>query len=487
MMARMTGFLSVVLALTSIGAVKATFNTQYIPVCEEIRSKVSSSSDLILPIQTLSYKSSIQHWFLSSDDTPACVVKVGSPEDVSEVLKVIAATRAPFAVYSGGHASNPGFSSTPGIHIDLERLNQIVLSADKTTVELGFGVAWKDVYQELVPQGLNVVGGRVIGPGVGGFTLGGGFSWKTNQYGLTVDTVLRFNLVLPNGTITSASPTVNPDLFFALKGGLNRFGIVTSAILKTHPQPQVWGGLRIYPSTSVGAVIAATQAFYNQSTDAKTQIITTLDGGPLGTTALVLFFHDGPTKPPVFDLFDGIVHLTSTTGQSSFTTLVTKFPAYIIRNLRGRFATISTSALTPGFLAAIKNQTDYLGGLPKALNSGLALSYDIEPFTNFGQYATDSAYPHADSPLPLNLYFAWADPLDDQFWHDTMRQALDTLKQVAISEGIWRDTFTAYPNYAINSNTAEDVYGAANTARLRAIKAQIDPTGIMDLAGGFAL
>lgn len=30
---------------------------------------------------------------------------------------------------------------------------------------------------ELEGTGLNLVGGRVGGPGVGGFTLGGGYSW----------------------------------------------------------------------------------------------------------------------------------------------------------------------------------------------------------------------------------------------------------------------------------------------------------------------
>lgn len=161
-----------------------------------------------------------------------------------------------------------------------------------------------------------------------------------------------------NGTITSASDTQNKDLFFALKGGLNRFGIVTSAVLKTHPQTDVWGGLRIYPSSSVPAVIAATRQFNDQNTDPKAQLITTLDGGPLGTTAMVLFFYDGPSKPDVFNLFNGIIHLTSNTGTSSFTSYIPKFPAYIVTNLRGRFATISTSAFTSGYLAAIKNQTD---------------------------------------------------------------------------------------------------------------------------------
>lgn len=43
-------------------------------------------------------------------------------------LKVIGQYRAPFAVQSGGHTSNPGFSSTRGVHITLSRFNQWVHS-----------------------------------------------------------------------------------------------------------------------------------------------------------------------------------------------------------------------------------------------------------------------------------------------------------------------------------------------------------------------
>lgn len=68
-----------------------------------------------------------------------------------------------------------------------------------------------------------------------------------------------------------------------------------------------------------------------------------------------------------------------------------------------------------------------------------------------------------------------------------MRQSIETLKQVAIEEGIYRDTFTAYPNYAISGTTAEELYGAKNAARLRAIRDQIDPDRVMDLAGGFSI
>ena len=43
-----------------------------------------------------------------------------------------------------------------------------------------------------------------------------GYSFKTNQYGLALDNVARFELVLPNGTITSVTPK-DKDLWFGLR------------------------------------------------------------------------------------------------------------------------------------------------------------------------------------------------------------------------------------------------------------------------------
>ena len=43
-----------------------------------------------------------------------------------------------------------------------------------------------------------------------------GYSFKTNQYGLTVDNIARFEIVLPNGTITSVT-SEDEDLWFGLR------------------------------------------------------------------------------------------------------------------------------------------------------------------------------------------------------------------------------------------------------------------------------
>ena len=50
-----------------------------------------------------------------------------------------------------------------------------------------------------------------------------GYSFKTNQHGLVIDTIVGYNLVLPNGTVRYVTESTYPDLFFGLKGGFNNF------------------------------------------------------------------------------------------------------------------------------------------------------------------------------------------------------------------------------------------------------------------------
>lgn len=332
---------------------------------------------------------------------------------------------------------------------------------------------------------LNVAGGRTPGPGVGGFSLGGGFSWKSNQFGLTCDNIRAFHVVLPNSTTARISS--GSDLFFALKGGLNRFGIVTSIEYLTHPQPPtVYGGIVQYGPESTQAVLHATQAFYNSNTDPKAQIITTIDGGAQGTTALVLFFYDGPMRPTSFSPFNSITPLLSTVQSQTFSSFISSIPSTLAPNIRGTFNTISTSKLTPSFLAAVYNESVFYGTL-MALQGATTVAYDIEPFLAYGRYATDSAYPHADSPLPLNIYFAWAGQENDAYWYNAIRASAAHLKQVAISEGIFPSDYTAYPNYAVHGTSSSELYGGTNAARLAQIRKRVDPDGVMELAGGFAI
>jgi FAD/FMN-containing dehydrogenase len=106
-------------------------------LCSQIASNITGqvySSPL-----SENFISDTEHYMTSSSQTPLCVVEPVTPQDVSNIIKLVGQTRTPFAIKSGGHASNPGFSSTPGVFISLVKLNQITLSSDKSAVEIGLG------------------------------------------------------------------------------------------------------------------------------------------------------------------------------------------------------------------------------------------------------------------------------------------------------------------------------------------------------------
>ena len=96
-------------------------------------------------------------------------------QGVSKTLKIVKFFHVKFAIRSGGHSPNPGWSSIrrPGILIDLQKLNQIGVSADHRIASLGPGGRWGDVFAALDPYGVSVIGGRIPHVGVGGLMLGG--------------------------------------------------------------------------------------------------------------------------------------------------------------------------------------------------------------------------------------------------------------------------------------------------------------------------
>jgi FAD/FMN-containing dehydrogenase len=116
-----------------------------------------------------------QFWSLQQSETyPACIFRPSDGDEVAVAILVAEATNCRFAAKSGGHASFSGASNIAGgITIDFADLNEITVSSDRSTVSIGPGNTWYDVYTTLEPQNLIVIGGRVAGIGVGGLTLGG--------------------------------------------------------------------------------------------------------------------------------------------------------------------------------------------------------------------------------------------------------------------------------------------------------------------------
>ncbi|KAH7904380.1 FAD-binding domain-containing protein [Hygrophoropsis aurantiaca] len=455
--------------------------------CVQISNAVSSASHVYY-LGSLHYAKDVEHWASSSSQVAACSFEPATAEDLGIALQILGTNRTPFAVKGGGHASNPGFSSTTGVQIAMYRFSQVSYNSTSQTASIGAGLIWDDVYSALEPYGVNVVGGRVTGVGVAGFTLGGGYSWLTNQYGLTVDTVTAFELVMPNGTLTEVTEASQPELFFGLRGGFNNFGIVTKFTLKTFPQGQVWGGLITFTENNIPLVNAATANFSANNTDPKAEIITTYNFllGEPGVSQLL--FYDGPTPPSgIFDDFLDIPYLTKDISTRSFLSLVTSSPSNATAGSRGIFNTVSVLNYPIALIDAIVNETVFYG-TTLGLATGVFISYDIEPFlpTLFDHSSTPSAYPPSRTQglLPLNIYYAWELPTSDSLFQQAATTSAAYLKSIAVAEGQDVENAAVYGNYAIYSTPLADIYGA-NVPQLESLKAAVDPNNVMGLAGGF--
>lgn len=102
-------------------------------------------------------------------------------------------------------------------------------------ISIKAGAVWDDVI-EAVKGDYHVVtgGGRTVSA-IGGWLQGGGLSFSSRKYGIGVDQVLDFTVVLTNGTVVTADACTNPDLFWALRGGGGgTFGVVTHVHYKVY-------------------------------------------------------------------------------------------------------------------------------------------------------------------------------------------------------------------------------------------------------------
>lgn len=145
-----------------------------------------------------------------------------------------------------------------------------------------------------------VPGGRSSTVGVGGFLLGGGVSHYAPRVGLGCDNVVNFQVVLADGCIVNANQTTNPDLFTALKGGNNNFGIATRYDMETFENEDLWGGVVAYPSSTADQHFKALVNFAsNPNRDPNAAIILFQRYSTAGATDIVMASFDY-TKPVAY-------------------------------------------------------------------------------------------------------------------------------------------------------------------------------------------
>jgi len=214
--------------------------------------------------------------------TPAFVAVPQTAEDVQRCIRCANRVGVTVAVKGGGHAAH-GFSSIgqEGFMINMAEINAITEpttdcsgTACVTTVYIGAGARWEDVYVGIDAHGGNwdITGGECLSVGVVGYTLGGGASPTSRLYGLAADNARSFDMVTVTGDFVTANETHHRDLYWALRGGGGgNFGVITGIKFQVHPgrERYSWGALCYNNSeANVHAVLGAVNEHYSKMSPA---------------------------------------------------------------------------------------------------------------------------------------------------------------------------------------------------------------------------
>lgn len=191
------------------------------------------SDRLLLPGSDGYIQSIKSYWALNARQNPWCIIQPYSTEEVSKI--VIALNGAwetgagdwNIAVRSGGHSVGGQSNTDRGVTIDLSMMNSSTYDRDSNLAGIQPGARWKNVYADLLKQGVTATGGRDGDVGVGGFFLGGGNTFFMGRRGFACDSISNYEVVLGNGSVINANESANADLWKALRGGGPNYGLVT--------------------------------------------------------------------------------------------------------------------------------------------------------------------------------------------------------------------------------------------------------------------
>ncbi|MEM9513977.1 MAG: FAD-binding oxidoreductase [Actinomycetota bacterium] len=174
-------------------------------------------------------------WNGMIDRRPAMIAKCASTTDVQRVLTFAAEHDAVISVRGGGHNAAGLAVRDDGIVVDLADIDHVDVDTARGLVRAGGGVTIGALDAATQRHGLAVPLGVVTETGIAGLTLGGGFGWLRNKYGLSCDNLVAATVVTADGRIVRADETDEPELLWGLRGGGGNFGVVTEFEFRAYP------------------------------------------------------------------------------------------------------------------------------------------------------------------------------------------------------------------------------------------------------------
>ncbi len=185
---------------------------------------------------------------------PIVVTEVITPTTTEEVVAAVRSHAGPVSI-GGGRYSMGGQTATGGaLQIDMRRMNRVVaFSPAEKWITVQAGARWRQLQERIDSTDLSIK----IMQTYSNFTVGGSLSVNVHgRYvglGPLVLSVRGIRIVLADGTVVDASPTVHSDIFYGAIGGYGGLGVIVEATLELADNIRIRRHDRRMPITSYKA------------------------------------------------------------------------------------------------------------------------------------------------------------------------------------------------------------------------------------------
>lgn len=440
--------------------------------------------ELIHP-EDAAYDSARQVWNGMIDRRPALIARCACVEDVIAAVNFARAHDLLVAVRGGGHQVAGHATCDGGLVIDLSPMKAISVDPEARTARAQGGVIWGELDRATQPYGLATPGGAVSDTGIAGLTLGGGFGWLRNKYGLSCDNLISAEVVTANGRLLKASETENPDLFWGIRGGGGNFGIVTTFEYQLHPVgPEVMFAFVFHHGDHSREALRFCRDFTATAPD-EVSLLAVMGTIPPGAenfpeeihgAPFILFAacYAGPAEEgervlqPLRDFSTPLVDFSDRMPYVEVQTVFDEdYPSYALRYY---WKSIHLPELSDEMIDQI---VDHARRQPSVLST-TDLWHNAGAIRRISE--DETAYSGRRFPFLLNIEANWPDPQDDEANLAWVRTFIEEMRP--FSDG------SAYLNFGGFQEEGEammrSVYGAKYT-RLSALKQKYDPQNLFRL------
>jgi FAD/FMN-containing dehydrogenase len=163
---------------------------------------------------------------------PILVGQVIVPTTTEEIVDAVKRHDGTISIGGARHSMGGQIAAAGSVHIDMRRFDKILAySREEKTITVQAGVRWRQILERIDPDNLSVS----IMQSYANFTVGGSLS--TNVHGRYVDqgpliaSVRSVKVVLADGSLVEATPSLHTDVFNGVIGGYGGLGVITEVTL----------------------------------------------------------------------------------------------------------------------------------------------------------------------------------------------------------------------------------------------------------------